>query len=314
MDGSGSAIHRRAPTIVEAGLETHLPYNRRVNRAAVVVLFVLASATSFAQSPSPSSSEPAFEVTSVKPNRSGLSSSGSTTRAGGGYVGTNLTLHQLVTEAYRLRPFQVIGGPGWIKIDRFDINARAPEGTAGRPDPMLRTLLVDRFKLRVHTETKEQQVYALVVARPDGRLGPKLAPATQDCAAPARDGGPGSAPLGAVARSAEAATRSPCGMNVNTSGTSGTLTGIGQPLSRLATALSGFAVEALVIDRTGLTGNFDIELQWTPDNLRSVAAAAGGDGPSLFTALQEQLGLKLESARGPVEYLVIDSAEQPTPD
>ena len=250
----------------------------------------------------------------MKPNRSGLPSSGSTTRAGGGYVGTNLTLHQLVTEAYRLRPFQVIGGPGWIKIDRFDINARAPEGTTGRPDPMLRTLLADRFKLRMHTETKEQQVYALIVARPDGRLGLKLTPATQDCAAPARDGGPGSAPLGAVARSAEAATRSPCGMNVNTSGTSGTLTGIGQPLSRLATALSGFAVDGLVIDRTGLTGNFDIELQWTPDNLRSVAAAAGGDGPSLFTALQEQLGLKLEAARGPVEYLVIDSAEQPTPD
>ena len=314
MDGSGGAIYRRALFGLardrRAGLETarharRLPYNRRVNRAAVVVLFVLASATSFAQSPSPSSSEPAFEVTSVKPNRSGLSSSGSTTRAGGGYVGTNLTLHQLVTEAYRLRPFQVIGGPGWIKIDRFDINARAPEGTTGRPDPMLRTLLADRFKLRVHTETKEQQVYALVVARPDGRLGLKLTPATQDCAAPARDGGPG-----AVASQ----TRSPCGMNVNSSSTSGTLTGIGQPLSRLATALSGFAVDALVIDRTGLTGNFDIELQWTPDNLRSVAAAAGGDGPSLFTALQEQLGLKLESARGPVEYLVIDSAEQPTPD
>lgn len=310
MDGSGGAIYRREPKNVEAGLETarharRLPYNRRVNRAAVVVLFVLASATSFAQSRPPSSSEPAFEVTSVKPNRSGLSNSGSTTRAGGGYVGTNLTLHQLVTEAYRLRPFQVIGGPGWIKIDRFDINARAPEGTTGRPDPMLRTLLADRFKLRVHTETKEQQVYALVVARPDGRIGPKLTPATQDCATPARDGGPG--PVAST-------TRSPCGMNVNTSGTSGTLTGIGQPLSRLATALSGFAVDTSVIDRTGLTGNFDIELQWTPDNLRSAAAAAGGDGPSLFTALQEQLGLKLESARGPVEYLVIDSAEQPTPD
>jgi len=77
---------------------------------------------------------------------------------------------------------------------------------------------------------------------------------------------------------------------------------------------AAIAVDGLVIDRTGLTGNFDIELQWTPDNLRSVAASAGGDGPSLFTALQEQLGLKLEAARGPVEYLVIDSAEQPTPD
>ena len=105
-----------------------------------------------------------------------------------------------MTEAYRLRPFQVIGGPGWITIDHFDINARAPEGTTGRPDPMLRTLLADRFKLRVHTETKEQQVYALVLARPDGRLGPKLTPSTQDVRPPARDGGPGSAPGSAARR------------------------------------------------------------------------------------------------------------------
>jgi uncharacterized protein (TIGR03435 family) len=279
---------------------------------SAAVLLVFASGAFSQQPPSP---DPAFEVASVKPNRSGLSSSGSTTRPGGGYVGTNLTLHQLVTEAYRLRPFQVIGGPGWIKIDRFDINARAPEGTTGRAEPMLRALLADRFTLRVHTETKEQQVYALVLARADGRLGPKLTPSTQECGPPARDSGPGSAPLGAVARSAEAPTRSPCGMNVNTSATSGTLTGIGQPLSRLATALAGFGVEGLVVDRTGLSGNFDIELQWTPEILRSAAAGGpGGDGPSLFTAMQEQLGLKLESTRGPVEYLVIDSAELPTPD
>lgn len=228
------------------------------------------------------------------------------TRPGGGYAGTNLTLHQLVAEAFRLRPFQVIGGPGWIKIDRFDVNARAPEGTTGRPDPMLRTLLADRFKLRVHTETKEQQVYALVLARPDGRLGPQLTPSTVDCAPPSPDSGPGTTPSPA---------RSSCGMNVNTSATSGTLTGIGQPLSRLATALAGFGVEGMVVDRTGLTGNFDITLQWTPEILRAAAAGTpAGDGPSLFTAMQEQLGLKLESSRGPVEYLVIDSAELPTPD
>lgn len=227
------------------------------------------------------------------------------TRAGGVYVGTNLTLHQLVTEAYRLRPFQVIGGPGWIKLDRFDINAKAPEGATGRPDPMLRTLLADRFKLRAHTETKEQQVYALVLARADGRLGPKLVASTQECGAPARGGAPGAA---------APPPREPCGMNMNGTGTTAMLKGIGQPLARLATTLSGSGVEGIMVDRTGLTGNFDIELQWTPENLRSAAAAVGGDGPSLFTALQEQLGLKLESSRGPVEYLVIDSAEQPSPD
>jgi uncharacterized protein (TIGR03435 family) len=263
-----------------------------MNRAVIVALLVaVASAVSSAQSPSPST-EPAFDVVSVKPNRSGESRSGSTTLAGGGYMGTNLTLHQLVTEAYRLRPFQVIGGPGWIKIDRFDINARAPEGTKGRPDPMLRSLLADRFKLRTHTETKQDQVYALVVTRTDGRLGPKLTPSTKDC-------GTGAA----------------CGLNVNASSTAATLSGVAQPLSRLATALSGFGVEGIVVDRTGLTGNYDMELQWTPEMLRSAAAGTpAGDGPSLFTALQEQFGLKLESARGPVEYLVIDAATLPMPD
>jgi uncharacterized protein (TIGR03435 family) len=267
-----------------------------------IVVIVGSSVSLFAQSQSPAGSVPAFEVASVKPNRSGEQRSGSTTLAGGGYVGTNLTLHQMVTEAYRLPPFQVIGGPGWIKLDRYDINARAPEGTTGRPDPMLRTLLADRFKLRVHTETKDQQVYALVLARPDGRLGPKLKPAPQECGPPAREGGPAAAPV------------RPCGMNMNSSGMSATLTGIGQPMSRLASTLAGYGVDEMIVDRTGLTGNFDIELQWTPENLRSAAAAVGGDGSSLFTALQEQLGLKLESSRGPVEYLVIDSAEPPTPD
>ena len=258
-----------------------------MNRAAVIVFVAVASTASFAQSPPSPSPEPAFDVASIKPNRSGESGSGSTTRKGG-YLGTNVSLHQLVTEAYGLRPFQVTGGPGWIKLDRFDINARAPEGATGRLAPMLRTLLADRFKLRVHTETKEQQVYALVLARPDRRLGPKLTASTQECGAGAA-----------------------CGMNMNTSGTTGILKGVAQPLSRLATALSGYGVDGLVFDRTGLTGNFDIELQWTPENLRAISA---GEGPSLFTALQEQLGLKLESARGPVEYLVIDSAELPTPD
>jgi uncharacterized protein (TIGR03435 family) len=98
-------------------------------------------------------------------------------------------------------------------------------------------------------------------------------------------------------------------------GTSGVLKARGQPLSRLANVLASFIVDQMVVDRSGLNGNFDFELTWTPDNLRGAgAASAGGDGPSLFTALQEQLGLKLESTRGPVEYLVIDSVERPTPD
>jgi uncharacterized protein (TIGR03435 family) len=244
-----------------------------------IVAIVGSSVSLFGQSQSSAGSEPAFDVASVKPNRSGDRRSGSNTRPGGGYVGTNLTLHQLVTEAYRLRPFQVVGGPGWVTIDRFDINARAPEGTTGRSDPMLKTLLADRFKLRVHTEPREQQLYALVLARTDGRLGPKLTPSTQECGAP-RTG---------------TTTPTPCGVNVNTNNMAATLHAVAQPISRLANALSGFGLETMIVDRTGLTGNFDIELQWTPENLRSAAAAVGGDGASLFTALQEQRALRPSS-------------------
>src|SRR5688572_6631118 len=249
-----------------------------------------------AQTPIATSVDVAFEVASVRPNNSGAVNS-STSGRGGSFTATNVTAHQLIIYAYRLRPFQLASGPRWIGSDRFDIQARPPE--IAKPDnpAMTRALLRDRFKLVAHTETRQEQVYALVLARPDGRLGPQLKPSTQNCAA------------------AQPGAASPCGTNTSVNDTVGRMTGTGQSMEALVNALGGFGLSRMVLDRTGLKGQFDFELRWTPDNLRAAAGQAqANDAPSIFAALHEQLGLRLESQRGPVEFVVIDSIERPTPD
>jgi uncharacterized protein (TIGR03435 family) len=234
--------------------------------------------------------------------------------AGGrGFTATNVTARQLILSAYRVRGLQVIGGPAWIDSDRFDIDARTPEnGPFDQVLLMLRGLLAERFKLVIHNETKEQPIYALLLARADGKLGPQMKPSTLDCSTP-----------GSPARAARAGADAPppqqsvqvssCGMNTETNSASGVMRGGGRSLPDLAAALANFVAERMVIDRTGLAGTFDFELRWTPENLRSVSPDPAADAPSIFAALQEQLGLKLESQRGPVEFLVIDSVQQPPP-
>jgi uncharacterized protein (TIGR03435 family) len=177
----------------------------------------------------------------------------------------------------------------------------------------MRNLLVERFGLKARSETREMPRYDLVLARSDGRLGAQLTKSTTDCqaifAAARRGGGPPAPPA--------PGERPQCGMRIGP----GVLSGGAFPLSQLATALSPM-VQRVIIDRTGLTGLFDIELKWTPDQFPQGAPPPGApalppidpNGPSIFTALQEQLGLKLEATRGPVDVLVIDSVSQPTPD
>lgn len=244
-------------------------------------------------------SAPAFEVASIKPNTSGLPGSRTNGR-GNSFIATNTVARFLVIVAFNLKDFQLIGGPDWITSERFDINARTPDGVNYSRD-MLRRLLEERFKLVTHTETREQQVYALVLARADGRLGPQIKPTTTLDCTPTRDANP----------SGPATSR--CSFNASTSDTVGKLTAVAQPIEGLAMMLGNFGVGRQVIDRTGLAGKYDFELQWSPDTLRTSADTPGA-APGLFTALQEQLGLKLESARGPVETVVIDSIERPTPD
>ena len=256
-------------------------------RIAFFVLCVFA-ATIAAQQPAPR-----FEVVSVKRNTSG-DEEGSIGPRPGGYGMTNVPLRLLIIRAFELRSFQVAGGPGWIDGERYDLDARASEGTSPRQVyPMLRRLLAERFKLAAHIEKREQPVYALVTARADGRPGPQLKASTLNC-------------------SGQPDQSDQCAMGGSFTGSGGTLKGVGQPLSVLATHVST-AVDRIVQDRTGLAGGFDFELAWSGSGLKA-APGAPSELPSVFTALQEQLGLKLEPSRGPIDVLVIDSVERPTPD
>lgn len=242
---------------------------------AVTVTFTAGSVTQ-AQLASPT-----FEAASIKPNKSG--EQGGTSRiAGATYTGRNVTLKRVIRLAYA--PIQeFVGGPGWIETEAYDITAKA----AGNPSReqlqlMMRSLLADRFKLVVHKETRNLPAFALVLARRDGKLGPSLRRSEADCS-PANQ---------------QKAPAASCGFRNG----DGALTGRGATIEKLAAEL--ILTGRLVVDRTGLTGGFDMDLKWTPDEL--------GTNSELFAALQEQLGLKLEAIRAPVEVIVIDSAARPS--
>jgi uncharacterized protein (TIGR03435 family) len=222
----------------------------------------------------------------------------------------------MIRNAYQLQEYQIVGGPDWINDDRFDVTAKAANSDTPPLQllAMVQTLLADRFKLRVHRETREVPVYALVMARDDRRLGPRLQKAAADCDALLAALGRGGAPPPPT----PAGERPPCGIRQ----VPGRMMAGGSLLSDVGRNLAP-STGRLVIDRTGLTGRFDLDLEWTPDSMPtppppgappSVLPPPPADGPSLFAAIQEQLGLKLEATRGPVEVLVIDSAERPMPD
>jgi uncharacterized protein (TIGR03435 family) len=247
-----------------------------------------------------------FEVASIKPNKSGDARVSGGFQPGGRYRVTNYTLRALIAAAY-VRPqvnpdFLISGGPKWIDADHFDVDAKAQEdlppstGTdtaSSSRRVMLQALLAERFKLKVHTETSERPIYALVVATSDRTMGSQLHPSTADCAG---------TPAACVTRIGP-----------------GSVTGSSFTLAQLVNLLPRF-VNRVVVDRTGLAGPFAIDLRWTPAPGEWMAPPLPGvsdppaDGPSLFTALQEQLGLRLESQRGSVDVLVVDSAEPPTAD
>jgi uncharacterized protein (TIGR03435 family) len=219
-----------------------------------------------------------------------------------GFEAGNVTPRDLILFAYDLQRPYLIDLPGWAENERFDIVARAG-GVAQTPSAggnvewlMLRKLLEDRFKLTAHAETREMQGYALVMARRDGRLGPQLRRSQVDCTStppvpPAAKGG----------GQPQCARRNGPGFTA----------AVGQPISAFLFFLVG-QVQRAVIDRTGLTGTWDIELTFSTDGTAAPATTPQDSGPSLFTALQEQLGLRLEPSIGPVQVLVIDRIERPT--
>jgi len=274
------------------------------------------------------SGAPTFEVVSVKRNTNANAPVLISTPPGR-YIATGVPLRLLINSAYRLAPDQYVGLPNWSESDRFDVSAKAPDGA--RPEElqrMLQSLLAERFKLVAHMETREAPIYALVMARDDRRLGPQLKTSTMDCApilaqrqAEARGRGPVPVRVPVLGQN----ERPVCGIRVTRRQTSGgaTLNGYiagNATIARLAEQMRG-ELRRLVVDRSGLTGEFDFDLQYAPARELPTAPAPGptlaaspDEGPSLFTALQEQLGLKLESTRGPVEYLVIERVEKPTDD
>jgi uncharacterized protein (TIGR03435 family) len=243
-----------------------------------------------AQSSATDTKPPAFEAATIKRNESLGNSGGMRVEPGGRFQAVNAPVLWLVASAYSeskgaLRPSQIIGAPGWLESEHYDIIAKAANpsdmSTFDRTRLLLRSLLEDRFQLRTHREQRQMAIYALVRARSDGVLGPRFRKSTVDCFTESPKCGFAGGPVGRV--KADSITMD------------------------ILTQLLGNATDRIVVDRTGLQGGFAIDLEWSPDQTAS-------DQPSIFTAAQEQLGLKLESTRGPVDVLVIDHVEKPTPD
>ncbi|MGH9239813.1 MAG: TIGR03435 family protein, partial [Vicinamibacterales bacterium] len=248
---------------------------------------------------------------SVKVNASGSGSSFTRRLPGGTFLASNMTIHDMIAFAHGLQPFQVEGAPDWAREVRFDITIKTETnvgpvaiGPTQIGLQLARAVLAERFAFRAHRETRERPVFALVRARTEGALGPRLRQSKTDCTALAREAGTTGAPW--PPRSAEG--RILCGLQMQ----GDTLTAGGYPMPEFQRYLTGQTQRA-VIDRTGLAGGWDFELTFAPADL-APDAAAERNIPSLFTALQEQLGLKLDATRGPAEVLVVDRVERPTAD
>jgi uncharacterized protein (TIGR03435 family) len=254
----------------------------------VVRCAVLAIAALLAQAAPP---RPSFEVATIKRNVSGAEDGAMGFQPGGRFRAVAFDPRRMIAVAYgtgrRLQPQQVIGGPDWLSREFYDITAKvSPEFAAGSPEQLfpqlplfVQSLLEERFGLRVHRETRDIPVYTLEFASRDRSFGPRFGRSSADCRTDPDSCRfrpvPGRVQTGAVAMP--------------------TLTNF------LATVVDRF-----IVDRTGLDGTFRLELEWSPDQ--------SGDGPSIFTALPEQLGLRLDAGRAPVDVLVIDHVERPTED
>lgn len=254
---------------------------------------------------------PAFETATIKES-TGPSPG---VRAPDRFSRPYITLSQLLIYAYGVLEFQIEGGPTWVREQYFDVQAKA-EGrpAADQMRMMVRRLLAERFNLKTHIETRDLPRYALVMTRSDRRLGPRLKRSAIDCPAIVAARGPDYRPP-TFPGPLQPGDPPRCALMVAAGGGSMTMFVEGQPMPEIARLLQPQAGR-IVLDKTGLTGTFDMQLETEPRLPPGFPADAFGvprEGLSLFTALPEQLGLKLESERGPVDILVIDSVDPPTP-
>ena len=309
-----------------------------IRSASTLALITLLTATIvFAQDPAatPAAVSPnaAFDVASVKPSNPNPDPANPLSQIalmlpqpGGRFTATNTPLRMLIMAAFELQQeAQLVGGPPTLMAAKYDITARAANtATIGMKElpQLLRTLLADRFKLKTHTETRELPVYDLVLARSDGRLGPDLTPSKSECS----KGDELAAQQGAALAKGDVASfmgkPQPCMVTTDTAGGPLNLLmrGDGQEIKQLVEVLSQFTGRT-VRDKTGLTGRYDFAMKLDLQMVLALAKRMGAnipaaaanipqsDGSSLMTALNEQLGLKLESTRDGVTVVVIDSVE-----
>jgi uncharacterized protein (TIGR03435 family) len=248
-----------------------------------------------------------FEVATIKPNKSNSGSMRAHSTPDG-YSITNASVQALIQLAFGIQDYQIVAAPEWFASEHYDIEAKMDPAVADalqklNPDDrkrerllMVRPLLIDRFKLTIHHETKELPVYSLVIAK----NGPKLQETKPDSATPG-------VPVG----------RGGPSVTTNTGNGPVTLTVLHCPNGDLASVFAPY-VGRTVVDKTGLKAVYDFTFQFTPDDTPTAPLTGTGPlapnptAPSIFTALQEQLGLKLESGRGPVDVIVIDHVERPS--
>ncbi len=266
----------------------------------------------------PGATAPAFTTASVK--RSASETPGMRVDMPPGRLSIeNASLVFLMGAAFGVPASSIEGGPAWTRSERFDVSGTTdPSRPRDDMQAMLRTLLAERFKLVTHFDGRDMPIYALVVDREDGRLGPQLRQANVDCAAVQAQRARGISPPpvtdGAVA---------PCSMQSS----AGRLRASAMPLGTFAASISALARRP-VRDRTGLAAGFDVDLEWMAGSRAAATQAQGSPGTqgaprapaaavdvaAFFAALQEQLGLRLEPDEESVDVLVIDRVEAPSPD
>jgi uncharacterized protein (TIGR03435 family) len=260
---------------------------------------VLGALTTLAQTPP----RLEFEAASVKRNATGDHAS-NLRSPNGRLTAINVIPMLLITSAYSVASFDISGAPAWLNTERYDVIAKASDGnaTGQQTKLMLQSLLEGRFQLKVHRETREGAVLTLTVAKTGFKLQPLREGSciVPDAASPPSRPSPGQKP--------------PCGIIVpGSNGVNQTMSSAGMTVQTLARTLS-LLLGRHIVDGTGIAGALDVfHLEFAPTRLDNAGGAASeAAGPTIYTALREQAGLKLESGRGPVEFLVIDHVEKPT--
>jgi uncharacterized protein (TIGR03435 family) len=258
---------------------------------SAVALLTLSTTAILAQSPTPRPAFDAFEVAAIKPSEPDDQGGRFITMQGGHrFVVKNYTLKRMVGAAYNLTQSAISGGPAWVDSDRYDILAGTPGEVRPNLDEqmaMLRKLLTERFKLTFHRESKELSLYALTIAKSGSQLKESTAPPEE--------------PSQLINRVFPGRIQLPA-RNAT--------------MAQFASMMQRSVLDRPVVDKTGLSGRYDFDLEWAPDETQF-----GGQGPTapaelgvpdLFAAMQRQLGLRLDAAKGPVEVLVIDKVERPS--